>query len=460
MGRPSRCCNCLSLPGPQTPVVDTWKKRIGFIAFMLFFMVMACVIVIPPATGPATGTKPQTTLPDGRTLRIERVTLHGDHEWRNGPRWKQKIQASLPRGLRKLLGPEVKTFRSSMGNSNTVVWLSLELRKGVPSGNWGSFKIISEAGEEFRGHGWSGKGDIEGRKLITPSLPVFPARDKTFTLIGELDGTPFSITGENPGYGKAIPSFVPEPLPIVRKIGSFEFKLAAPELNIHSRGHYFTPKVVVTEGGISREGWFGIYHKLFDPLGNRESMVSTNEPVWGVSLTAYRTPSARWATNEFFEFDAEVPASGAMTMTGLSHSFGGAVIDDIMLMGSGAFVFTNGVLESSTPLASGMSDRWSSSSSGSGDRTMEITRNAPWLLLTTAGVATTDHLTVTCHDENGKEIRRNGSSSSNFGTFNARIYKFRAIPASGKLKFHVYFEKLIQIQTFIQTSDLTVKDRR
>jgi hypothetical protein len=122
-------------------------------AFMIFFVGMACIIVLPSATRTTAVAKPQATLPDGRIVRIEKVTFHGGHEWRTGPRWKQKLQASLPKALGKLLGPEVKTFRPHSRASNTVVWLSIDLRKGLPSPIWGGFKIISEGGEKFDGSG-------------------------------------------------------------------------------------------------------------------------------------------------------------------------------------------------------------------------------------------------------------------------------------------------------------------
>ena len=258
-------------------------------------------------------------------------------------------------------------------------------------------------------------GELDGRKLITPRLPVFPARDKTFTLTGNVDGIPFSILGENPGFGKVFPSLIPESLPIVRKFGTFEFEMAAPQLILHSQGHYFSPNIKVTEGGISRDGWFAFHHSLFDPLGSRDTMISTNERVWGVDVKIYRKPGARWGTNEFFEFDAEIPASGAMTLTGLSQSFGGAIIEDVRLMGSGAFVFTNGFIESSTPFSAGMRDRWSSSSGASGERKMDITRVSPWVLLSTTGLSGNDRLIVSCHDESGKELRQTSSRSGSNG---------------------------------------------
>jgi hypothetical protein len=300
-------------------------------------------------------------------------------------------------------------------------------------------------------------GELDGRKLITPRLPVFLARDKTFTLTGNVDGIPFSILGENPGFGKVFPSLIPESLPIVRKFGTFEFEMAAPQLILHSRGHSFSPNIKATEGGVSRDGWFAFHHSLFDPLGSRDSMISTNEPVWGVDVQISRKPGARWGTNEFFEFDAKVPVSGAMTLTGLSHRFGGAIIDDIRLMGSGAFVFTNGFVESGIPFAVGMRDRWSSSSGAAGEREMRITRDSPWLLVSTAGISGKDRLTVSCRDESGKELRQTSSrSGNNGGGFTTRIYSFKAPTTGGKLRIRISFEKPYSFQTFISTRDLKI----
>ncbi len=432
--------------------MDSWKKRASLAAFLLFFVSMACLIVLIPGTS-TVESRPFATLPDGRVVRVEALTYGKNQEWTTGPKWLERLQSKLPPSLRKFLGNQVKTFRNSSSRTNGTVWLSVSMLAGSSNPRWTDLAVLSESGERFAWHGWSQAGSHNGRKIYRPSFDVVPSRDKTFVVVGKLDSQEFELKVTNPFHDHVFPSFSSEAIPAVRKAGGFEFTLQAGQLWVSPNYQSFSPRIVVTENGQARDDWFSPSYQLFDALGNRNSMLSTNESVWGIDVTLARTPKARWATNEFFEFESEFPESGEHTLAGISHHFGGVEIHEIQLMGSGRFTFTNGVLESAMPHSPGSANSWSSSTSASGDAEMGIGRGSPWLLLSTTGLSSNDRLDVRAYDQQGKEIKVTRGGISNMGPVNGRIYQYPP-DAKGLLKFRISYETPFRFQYFISTKDL------
>jgi hypothetical protein len=294
---------------------------------------------------------------------------------------------------------------------------------------------------------WSYLGSFDDRRFMLPGLGVMPRRDPFFTLTGRVDRLPFTLRIANPMHTRTFPEWRTGPVPATNHVDGFDFALADARLTRTDYGEHLSVGFKAFEKGRELEDWFKYSWQLSDATGNRGYRLSTNEPAWRIELKVERQLAARWATNDYREFElAGIPKDGELREFPVVATLGGAKVARAWFAGAGEFVMENGVFTISQPLAPGRSDGWSSSSRGPSDWEIMLKRRRPWILVQRDD-RSVDHLVrAFLRDARGREIRVDHRGSSGVGYFSAEVFEIRTDdePPEGPLTLRIAGERYLR----------------
>lgn len=381
----------------NAPVKTRLFIRIPAVCLLLAGLVAAVAywILTPEA--------PSVRLGDGSTLKLECVRYQRkDSEGQRQP-WINTLRGWVAQKLGR------PTFsRRGLQSDSLVYWIS---RREKETGNYMEFDWLSHVvavdshGCEFNAsprmrvhsHNWSaGSRPLPkapaGAKYILVSgvLPAFPRREITFKLrlFDQQRALVAEFDAPNPVY-RRYPTWKPEDLPATNQTRDLAASLVRLENRWSGSRHdgfelkrlSLTPEFQLMEGGQATAEWELDDLEVEDATGNRSTAddphdrvmrrirrisgrrdrdpvsaqfkFCTNETAWKLHATFFRTPQARFSSNETWTIpNLEVPAPGTAKILQGSNTWQGVAVRLCFAAGPGSVTYSNGV-PVSTALSSG-----------------------------------------------------------------------------------------------------------
>lgn len=350
--------------------------------------------------------KPSFTLPDGRVLRLERVTFGTNHMVQKSSKWRQYLRTKLPRRWHSVLGPVRQDINIRTEKPVLVPWMSIEDDPKQRADNMTEVRVHSDSGEVFRTWDqYKGWFRMDGRRLFYPAVEVFDRRAPTTTLKGILNGQPWSLRFENPLFREPFPEWNPRSLPATNHAGDLTFVLQRAALSRQSFGSMLQPYFKVYRDGKPAFHEYTHLSRLKDATGNQGIFVPTNGPAWEVEFELKRLAPAPWKTNEFLDVAVDsLPAPGEHSTIEIKSFVNGHWVERLWLGGPGFFEMSEGRVIDQRRL--GPKERRIHHSSQRPDREWDLrfARLNPWLMCESPSVPRGQTFSVFLFHSKDKEI--------------------------------------------------------
>lgn len=329
--------------------VNTGRRKRGRYLGILALVVAAGFLLILLFGGQE---KRSIQLKDNTTLKLRAVTYGTHHDPQITPIWLLKLDEALPRRLQGLLAPYRMNHLNNVEEPELGLWFTAESGSPakyhpVPKGLW--FKFDIDSGCPSLGMG-GGESRRNGFEISGQNYRSFPRRSPRLKIrayqsdeyLGE-----FEIN--QPAKGP-FPTWTARPLPQSITNGDVEFHLrgfaSSWSGNGVEIGPYFRPDVFAYRNGVIAEDWH-LQEVLFkDPTGNiTRCGLREDEPVWRLSTSWVRKPTASFGTNEMMAFEnVPIPQPGQIIELARSATLSGAQFQSIFLCGPGEYIWTNNAM--------------------------------------------------------------------------------------------------------------------
>lgn len=456
---------------------------LGFLVLIVFGL--SLLAFFAPPHGPREN---ERLMPDGSVLRIEGMSWGTNHrlKFERPPStswafWERR-QTSLGRGSSQ---PEL------------MVWMT---RHDARSGRsldfdwWAGSTVIDATGEpiadqnafhwQLGNHGSSSSGGIrpfraESKRfdtwLVGSSFTAFRTDHGRFKLqvrntSGEIVAT-FDLTHPSP---PVIHEWKAEELPATVKHGDVAVTLQrlrpSPSNWTDSDGAkrkswHFSPVASVELNGSPTNDWQIALLEITDPLGNRSSSsqrnISTREPVWKVTLGAYRTANSQFTAAETWTVtDLPLPGKDVVQPLTDSRSIGGVSVTLAAIAGGGKTsytVATPGVRKLGNYSGDFSRNHVFDSSikgelNGTGSQAqVKIESSWPHLTLEVTGMTRLDRLQMFAKDDQGRDVPTQPVQF--YGELHS--YFFKTEPDAKSLTLSIIVHKGREFEFLIKPPDLS-----
>ncbi|MDB6032751.1 MAG: hypothetical protein JWM16_3089 [Verrucomicrobiales bacterium] len=351
---------------------------------------------------------PQGKLADGTVLRIEKLTYGTNHVFAKGSPITAKLRQALPGPLRGMFGSP-KTASTSTEKPELVIWFAQvnPSTQETVSSTVNQLQVTDLHGCVFPAGNRGTSGNYPNFSMNYARVPVFPRRQETFlfSASGSPGGNPVQISLPNPF--RADPhTWTPEPFPIHRQVGEFEFVCTEVQGRFFPAGAYFEPHFQVFQNGQDRTEWYKHEVIYADETGNRGPKLCPYEPAWKVEVNFFKNYQATFPESSIARMsDARVPTPGQVVQRDVTCSIGNINIRFLALCGPGDYKFSNEVCVAAASWQETWTETSGSSSSYNGNQRLvelEFRKKKFSLILDMKGLTRNQEMLIRARDQTGK----------------------------------------------------------
>lgn len=283
--------------------------------------------------------------------------------------------------------------------------------------------------EQFDCHGWPARQAMGDSVLLPLIVSIYPRRDPSFQVTGTMDGHEFSPRIHNPDPFRDKVSGLPSAIPITNALGDVDVVLRSGRYTTFEWGDGPEFEFEFREIGTNATDQFQEWWIVSDVTGNKGWRVPTNEPLWMVDVSCFRSRPIAWPRHRYHHFSTR---NMLAPMTYFTKTSNVQVVDThikkVWLGGPGTFTWIDGEIVSVTdPPTDGKNQPYHGSTVSGGKQKLEWGRAEPWVMVDTSTFDHSKHyLSVFLIDSSGNAPVVLRHTKVTWAPLNATIFRLPA----------------------------------